>query len=95
MSRLVVTDTSCLIALDKVTLLDVLPRLYDDVAAPPVVVAEFGRRPEWLVQRSVEDRDAVRALILRGLDEGEAEAIALAREADAAQLLIDERRGDS
>src|SRR5690606_33116145 len=44
---LVVTDTSCLIALDRVRQLDVLPALFA-VHAPPAVVAEFGWRPAWL-----------------------------------------------
>lgn len=45
MSRLVVTDTSCLIALDAIERLDILSGLYDDVLVPSAVVAEFGRRP--------------------------------------------------
>ena len=93
MNRLVVTDTSCLIALNQVGLLDLLPRLYDEVIAPHAVVAEFGQRPDWLREETVEDRDAVRQLLLRGLDWGESEAIVLARTMPGVRLLIDERRG--
>jgi predicted nucleic acid-binding protein len=92
-SRLVVTDTSCLIALDRVGVLSLLPQLYDDVVAPPAVIAEFGRRPDWLREEAVEDRAAVRRLLLRGLDWGEAEAITLARTLPATRLLVDEVRG--
>ncbi len=93
MSRLVVTDTSCLIALDRVGLLGLLPQLYAEVVAPRAVVAEFGRRPDWLREEHVEDRDAVRRLLLRGLDWGESEALVLAQTLPDALLLIDERRG--
>ena len=93
MSRLVVTDTSCLIALNQVGVLDLLPRLYDEVVAPHAVVAEFGRRPGWLREELVEDRDAVRRLLLRGLGWGESEAIVLARTMPGVRLLVDERRG--
>lgn len=93
MSRLLVTDTSCLIALDRVDLLDVLPRLHEEVVAPTAVVAEFGWRPAWLREEVVRDRAAVRRLLVGGLDAGEAEALVLARTLPGALLLIDEARG--
>lgn len=93
MRQVVITDTSCLIALDRVGLLDVLPRLHDDVVAPPTVIAEFGRCPSWLREEPVRDAAAVEALIARRLDPGEAEALVLARVIPNALLLIDEARG--
>lgn len=93
MRRLLVTDTSCLIALERVELLDLLPRLHDDVVAPSAVVAEFGRRPSWLREEPVSDPLAVASLLARRLDPGEAEAIVLARTIPDALLLIDEARG--
>lgn len=48
MSTLVVTDTSPLIALERIGRLDLLPSLFS-VCAPPAVVAEFGQRPDWLL----------------------------------------------
>ena len=93
MSTLVVTDTSCLIALDRVDLLGVLPHLYDEVVAPSAVVSEYGRRPDWLREVEVEDRAAVRRLILRGLHWGESEAITLARTLRPTRLLVDDARG--
>ena len=93
MRRLVITDTSCLIALERVERLDLLPRLYDTVVAPPAVIAEFGKRPSWLREEPVPDTLAVNALIARRLDPGEAEAIVLARATPQALLLIDEARG--
>ena len=74
-------------------LLDLLPRLYDEVVAPHAVVSEFGRRPAWLREEVVTDRSAVRRLLLRGLGWGEAEALVLARTLPDPLVLIDERRG--
>ena len=91
MSTLVVTDTSCLIALDRVGRLDLLPTLFS-VLAPPAVVAEFGRRPDWLAVRPAPDADRVAELLLE-VDLGEAEAIALALTVPDVELLIDEARG--
>jgi len=87
---LVVTDTSCLIALDRIGRLDLLPALFT-VRAPHAVAEEFGRRPGWLhIERVPEE--AVRPL-LKILDRGEAEAIALVRTYPGARLLVDEERG--
>ena len=98
MRRLVVTDTSCVIALDRIERLPLLPALYDEVVAPQAVAAEYARKstvplPDWLRIAEVQDREGVRRLILRGLDWGEAEAITLAQELAAVRLLIDEVRG--
>ncbi len=91
MSTLVITDTSCLIALDRIGQLDLLPALFT-VLAPPAVVAEFGRRPGWLEVRPAPDAARV-AELLKVIDRGEAEAIALALTIPGAELLIDEARG--
>jgi predicted nucleic acid-binding protein len=90
-STLVVTDTSCLIALDRIGHFDLLQELFT-VLAPPAVVAEFGRKPAWLTVRPVPDTTRVTEL-LEVIDRGEAEAIALALTIPDAELLIDEARG--
>ncbi len=90
MTDLVVTDTSCLIALDRIGQIDILPALFT-VHAPPAVVAEFGQHPPWLhVERANPER--IEAL-LKQVDRGEAEAIALAESYADVQLLIDEKKG--
>lgn len=91
MSTLVVTDTSCLIALDRIDQLGLLPALFA-VLAPPAVVAEFGQRPAWLDVRPAPDPERVVALLER-VDQGEAEAIVLALSVPGADVLIDEARG--
>ncbi len=88
---LVVTDTTCLIALDRIDRLHVLPALFD-VVAPPAAVAEFRRRPPWLSALPAADASRV-ADLKTTLDAGEAEAIALALSLPQTTLLIDEVRG--
>ena len=92
MSRLLVTDTTCLIALDRIDRLGILPLLYDPVVAPPAVLREFGQRPTWLHEERPDDDAGVVALRAR-LDAGEVEAIVLAQRLPGAVLLIDEARG--
>jgi len=93
MRRLVVTDTSCLIALERIDQLDLLPSLFS-VYAPGAVVEEFGVHPDWLTMEHVPE-EAIDTPLLRTLDRGEAEAIVLAQAYVDAVLLIDEVRGRS
>ena len=102
---IVVSDSSPLVALIDIDQVFLLPRLYERVLVPEAVWRETfvqgegrpGReeaaRAPWLVERrSVVDTLVVRAL-QEGLDVGESEAIALAVEAKADLLLMDERLG--
>jgi uncharacterized protein len=96
-----VSNTTPLIILVGVGLLDLLPTLYHEIRIPEAVFAEFqvGRArhsgsPDlatlsWLSIHTVAQDPAIPA----GLDAGEAEAIALARTLHARVILPDERRG--
>ena len=99
--RLVVVNTTPLIALSAVHQLDLLRQLYGEVVIPAAVraevlaggrrgtgVAEIAARP-WI--RTLALRDPGRADLLSDLDRGEAEVIALAQEARAGLVIIDER----
>lgn len=89
---LVITDASCLIALDRVGRLDLIPSLVSNAVAPPAVIEEFGRKLDWLRELPVQDK-RVLATLRAQLDSGEAEAIAVALEHPGSILLIDERQG--
>ncbi|ABU58433.1 DUF3368 domain-containing protein [Roseiflexus castenholzii] len=101
--RLVVTDTTPLIALALIGKLSLLSDLYGEVAAPPTVYAEAiagaaGRIDAADIRNASCVRvqplsDPRRADALANLDRGEAEAIALAQEINADLLIIDERLG--
>jgi predicted nucleic acid-binding protein len=99
--RLVVVNTTPIIALSLVGELDLLRSLYDQIVVPSAVEAEvlaggrggIGsselREASWL--RVVSLQDPRRAELLVDLDRGEAEVLALAQELHADLVIIDER----
>jgi hypothetical protein len=101
---IVVSDTSPMTNLAAIDQLDILRRLFGSLLIPEAVWSELGRggvawpgRDEvetasWVKKAVVSDRTLVAALD-RDLDRGEAEAIALACEAEASLVLLDEREG--
>ncbi len=91
MTRIVVSDSACLIGLERVRRLDLLSAVFGEVIVPPAVAAEFGVNPAWL--RVIAPTDAKLVAACRALvDDGEAEAIALAAELGA-ELLMDDLLG--
>ena len=101
---IVVSDTSPINNLAAINQLHLLQQLYGIVIIPeavyqeltnpdfPVAGAKEVQTFTWIQTRAVEDRTMVKALSSE-LDPGEAEAIVLALEMKAEQVLIDERRG--
>ncbi len=85
-----VVDAACLIGLERIDALHLLPALLDPIFAPPAVIEEFGSHPEWLAVKDPADRSMVRALELV-LDRGESEAIALAHE-KGLRVILDDRK---
>lgn len=99
---LVVADTSPLNYLVLIDLIDLLPKLYRQVAVPEAVIRELqhelapaavrawaAKPPDWLQIHAAE----ANAADLIDLDLGEAEAIALARQLSADLLLMDDQAG--
>lgn len=93
MSEPVVVDSTCLIGLERIGQLDVLPALFDPVVVPPEVAREFGTPLPWLKVESPTNRAFIAALKLL-LDDGEAEAIALASERGC-KIILDDRQARS
>jgi predicted nucleic acid-binding protein len=101
---IVVSNASPIVNLAAVGQLDLLRQLYGQVLIPQavhkeIVIAGRGQSGatevetfDWIESRRVTDWIAVASLQLE-LDEGEAEAIALAAELKADLLLLDERKG--
>jgi predicted nucleic acid-binding protein len=102
---IVIADTGPINYLIQIGHIEVLPRLYGRIVAPPAVCAELRsakapesvRRwisdpPPWLgVQAPLQAPDA--SLLHAHLGPGEREAIQLAQELGADELIIDELRG--
>lgn len=102
----VVSNASPLIGLSAIGRLDLLRDQFGEIMIPAAVLAELrsdsgfhgadaiaqALDQGWLRAQPVRNTDLVRALMLE-LDEGEAQAIALALESDASVLLLDEHDG--
>ena len=89
-SPVVVSDTSCLIVLNKINALHLLPALYQQIWTTPEVAAEYGKDlPDWVILQSVTNQHYLQMLCLQ-VDEGEASAIALALELPADLLILDD-----
>jgi predicted nucleic acid-binding protein len=87
---IVITDTSCLIALTKTDALGLLRQLYHKVVITEEIRVEFGESlPEWIEIMTVGNKKYQR-LIEGILDKGESSAIALAMELDNVLLVIDD-----
>lgn len=98
---IVVSDASPLHYLILIRQIELLQMLYGEVYAPPIVIEELSRAktpepvqrwvtavPPWLIVQT-----PLQTLATTGLDAGEAQAIALAKELLAGTLSIDDREG--
>lgn len=93
MPAIIVSDTSCLILLDKIDELNLLQKLFGTVVITEIVSQEFGDAiPDWInVEKTVAHSSQL--LLQTGLDKGEASSIALALEHPDSLLIIDELKG--
>ena len=93
MPSAILSDTSCLILLEKIGELEVLHELFGAIITTPEVAAEFGLPlPVWVTVKPVINRK-YQSIIEASVDQGEASAIALAVEQDDCLLIIDDLKG--
>ena len=93
MRKIIISDTSCLILLNKVGQLDILHKLFGIITTTNEVAEEFGQSlPPWFEIKQPNDRN-YQLLIEASVDKGEASAIALAIESENALLIIDDLKG--
>jgi predicted nucleic acid-binding protein len=93
MRRTIISDTSCLILLDKIDELPILNKLFGVITTTSAVAREFGQPlPSWFEIREPADKN-YQAIIEATVDKGEASAIALAIELDDCLLIIDDLKG--
>jgi uncharacterized protein len=86
-----VTNSTCLIGLERIERLDILSQVFDIVFAPPAVAKEVRTSLDWLTVTAVANPSVVIALRTQ-MDEGEAEAIALALELENVLLILDDKK---
>jgi predicted nucleic acid-binding protein len=95
MPRAAVPDTSCLIALSSLGLLDLLPKLYDEITIPAAVVEELGEPlPQWMSVRRPGNALAM-SVLREHLGAGEAEVICLAAEQPGRIAVLDDMQARS
>jgi len=93
MSRVIIADASCLIALDRIGELRILKALYSEIVTTIEVQKEFGKEfPEWISIEAAKNT-LKRKELEQILDAGEATCIALAIENPHSLLIIDEKKG--
>jgi predicted nucleic acid-binding protein len=98
----VIANNTPLVALWVLDRLDLLRELYDEVLIPQTVYEEFLATERALRQAALEKAPWIkpislanpqRARVYTGLDQGEAEVLALAEERAARLVIIDELKG--
>ena len=93
MHKAIISDTSCLILLEKIGELNLLQKLFGLIITTPEVVEEYGLPlPSWIEIKTPLDKK-YQSIIEASVDKGEASAIALAVEFDNCLLIIDDLKG--
>lgn len=93
MRSTIISDTSCLILLEKIGELEVLHQLFGTITTTQEVANEYGLPlPHWFEIKHPIDKDYLK-IIEQTVDKGEASAIALAVETENSLLIIDEQKG--
>lgn len=92
MSKIIVSDTSCLILLDKLNLLFILKELFEEITITSEIEKEYGQRlPEWISVVDVQNK-VYQTMLQSTIDLGEASAIALAIEQQNCLLILDDNK---
>jgi len=91
MSSSVISDSACLIVLDRIDRIPLLYNLYDKIYIPDAVQKEFGKGIEGLVVKTVQNTSLVKALRMT-LGAGESESIALALELPDSIIVLDDHQ---
>jgi predicted nucleic acid-binding protein len=92
MPEAVIADTSSLIALEKITLLPILCKIYSEVVIPESVIKEFGNITlPCLLIKKVESSLSKLLIIDLNLGQGEAEVITLANQSGL-KVIIDDSK---
>ncbi|MGB3291422.1 MAG: DUF3368 domain-containing protein [Phormidesmis sp.] len=87
----VVSDSTCLIGLERIDRLDILPQLYNSFYIPSAVKKEIGFVKPWMKVRKVRNLSLVSSL-RSSIDWVESEAITLTLELDNAVIVLDDKR---
>lgn len=103
LKMIVVSDSGPLIHLSRINKIELLKNFFDKVYIPEAVYNEINsqndlsgskevEKYEW-IKKKIIDHKTAKELLMDRLDEGESEAIILAKKIDADLLLIDDLAG--
>lgn len=93
MHKTIISDTICLILLEKIGELHLLHKLFGTITTTNEVAEEFGMPlPSWIELKQPVDKN-YQSIIGLSVDKGEASAIALALELTDCLLIIDDIKG--
>ena len=93
MQKVIISDTSCLILLDKIGELVLLNKLFGQITITPEIAREFKKDlPEWFKIEQPTNK-TYQKILEASLDKGEASAIAFAIEQTDCLLIIDDYKG--
>lgn len=93
MQKTIVSDTSCLILLEKIGELELLHKVFGEIIVTQDVADEYGNSlPQWIYVQNPTDQK-YQKLLETSVDKGEASAIALAVELIDCLLIIDDLKG--
>jgi uncharacterized protein len=87
MSDPAVSNSTCLIGLERIQQLDLLPKVFSPITIPPAVQTEVGIVATWLTVTAIQNQAVVTTLKTQ-VDDGEAEAIALALESGDVFIIL-------
>lgn len=59
MNQKAVTNSTCLIGLERIGRLDLLPQVFEVVFAPPTVAVEVQSKLTWLTVQSVQNKSVI------------------------------------
>lgn len=90
MPKIIISDTSCLIILNKIGELNLLRQLYNTVTITQDILLEYGEQlPDWIEVQQASDQYKQQLLEMH-IDKGEASAIALALEIADNIVILDD-----
>ena len=93
MQKTILSDTSCLILLEKIGELDLLHKVFGEILITQDVADEYGSKlPEWISIQNPTDKN-YQKILEASVDKGEASTIALAVELVNCLLIIDDLKG--
>lgn len=93
MQKVIISDTSCLVLLDKIGELNLLNKLFGEIIVTQEIADEFKQElPHWFKVKAVTNK-IYQKILEASLDRGEASAIAFAIEQGDCLLIIDDLKG--